>query len=515
MKSDFCPPAVNTHVEPSDSNNTHSPEGDLKHFSKPDNTVLLNQTMEMTLSDATEIVTVESKVRKMGHPSRAKAKKKKNKQTCGSDKADNQVKDWTHSRKSHVEKTDTEEPTLKDRKKEDMLQLPKNQSLNVLNSDMSKKSKKRSKIKLKSQQAEQDPEACDAVSPNLDDDFTDPAANLSNVCVSRTSLPGEDGAEEVKSNITCRRSKAKEKGVSISRKTIVIGPFLEGEPDGHFEVVEKDHPTEPGSLVNHHQFRRQTFIISDHSSPKTASPAAGLTEQGARTVRAARDQQVSQTTSYSSQSDVCPTQRLQSHCDGSSQANQDLGVPPVHPNPKKTSRNEKKAGKKEAIQKRQRTCEEEKEKEGSCLGNEKLRCSDKAQFIDGNINDTNIEREVVGRSRFDRGEEAGSSEQFYGMDLDTLKLHTPSEPKNLRNTFVIHRLDDPLDCRQSVSYDVNSHMMNTRHELENFGDMLMDERPPWLNTDVPLTDTEAASSFFTPRRETTNLESATKATPGG
>lgn len=506
MKSDFCPPAVNTQVEPSDSGNTHPPEGDLKHFSKPDNTVLLNQTMEMTLSDATEIVTVEGKVRKMGHPSRAKAKKK-NKQTCDSD---NQVK--THSRKSHVEKTEAEEPTSKDRTPEDMLQLPKGQSLNVLNSDTSKKSKKSSKCKLKSQQTEQDPEV---VSLNLNDDFRDPAANLSNICVSRTSLPGGDGAEDVKSNITCRRSKAKGKGVSVSRKTFVIGPFLMGEPDGHSEVVEKDNATEPGSLVS----RRQTFIISDHSSPKTASPAAGLTEQGARTVRAARDQQASQTASFSSQGDACPTQGLQSRCEASSQANQNLAVPSVHLNPKKTSRNRKKPfDKKEAIQKRQRTCEEEKEKEGNCLGNKKSRCSDKAQFIVNNINDTNIESEVVGRSLSDRCEEAGSSEQCYGMDLDTLKLHIPSEPRNLRNTFVIHRLDDPLVRRQSVPSDVNSHMMNTRHELENFEDMLMDERPPWLNTDVPRTDTEAASSFSTPRRTTTDralLESATEATPGG
>lgn len=518
MKSDFCPPAVNTHVEPSDSNNIHSPEGDLKHFSKPDNTVLLNQTMEMTLSDATEIVTVE--VRKMGHPSRAKAKKK-NKQTCGSDKADNQVKNCTHSSKSHVEKTDAEEPTLKDRNPEDILQLPKSQSLNVLNSHMSKKNKKRSKIKLKSQQTKQDPEACDVLLNLDDDDFTGPAANLSNICVSRTSLPGGDGAEEVMSNITCRRSKAKGKGVSVSRKTFFIGPFLVGEPDGHFEVVEKDHATEPGSLVNGHQFRRQTFIISDHSSPKTTSPAAGLTEQGARTVRAARDPLVSQTTSFSPQSDECLTQRLQGCCESSSQANQDLAVPSLHPNPKKTSRNEKKPfDKKEAIQKRQRTCEEEKEKEESCLDNEKLRCSDKAQFVVDNITDTNIENEVVGHSLFDRGEETGSSEPFYGMDLDTLKLHIPPEPRNLRKTFVIHQLVDPLDSRQSVLSDVNSHMMNTRHELENFGDILMDERPPWLNTDVPLTDTEAASSFFTPRRKTTdrtllNLESATESTPGG
>lgn len=500
MNSDFCPPAVNTHVEPSDSTNTPFPESDLKQFSKPDSTVLLNQTMEITLSDPAEIVTVESKVRKMGHPSRAKAKKKNNKQTCGSDKADKQVKDGTHSRKSQVEKINAEEPTLKDRTPEEILQLSKSQSLNILNSDLPKKSNKRSKIKLKFQQA-QDPEVCDVVSLKLDGDFTDPAAHWSNICVSRTSLPGGDGAEEAKSNITCRRSKDRGKAMSVSRKTFVNWPFLMGEPDGHFEVVEKDHDTEPGSMVNGHQIRRQTFIISDHSSPKTASPAA------------------SRTTSFSSQSDACPTQRLQSRRESSSHSNQDSAVPTVHPNPRKNSRHKKKPfDKTEAMQKRQRICEKEKEREGRCLGNEKLRCSEKAQFAVDNINNANIESEMVGRSLSDRGEEAGSSEQFYGMDM--LKQQLPSEPRSRRNNFVIHQLDDPLDSRRSVPSDGSSRTMKTRHELENFGDMLMDEGPPWLNTEVPLTDTEEASSFSTPRRKTTDgasldLESATETPPGG
>lgn len=508
VQSNFCPPAVNTRVKPSDSNKKRSPEGGLKHLDKPDNTVLLNQTMEMTVSHPTEIVNVKNKVRKMGNHSNAEAKK--NKQTCGSGKADNQVKNKIHSKKSHVEKTDAEEPTLKDRNPEDKLQLPKNQSLNVPNSHKSIKDK----IKLKSQQTEQDPGVCN-VSLNLDDAFTDPAANFSDICVSRTSLLRGDGAEEVTSNITSRRSKDKEKWASASRKTFVTTPFLVGEPDCHFKVVEKDRATEPGRLVNDHQFRRPTFIISDHSPPKRASQAAGLTEQGTRAVRAAPDQLVSQTTSFSSQSDACPTQRPQSRCWGSSQASQDFAVPSVHANPKKTSRKEKKPLDKETVQKQQRTCE--KEKEGSCLGNRKLRCSDKAQFMVDNIHHTNTESEAVGRSLSDTSEEAGSSEQFYGLDLDMLKLHIPSEPRNPRGTYVVRQLDDSVDGRQSGPFDVNSHVMSARHEPEN---LLMDERPPWLNTNVSLAETEAALSFSTPRSETRdgallNLESATEATPGG
>lgn len=522
MKSVFCPqnsqspPSVNTHEELSDSNKVHSLEGDPKHTSKPENTVLLNATMEMTLSDRTEIVTVESKVRKKGRPSRAKPKRSKQ-QTSGSDKAENPVKNLAHSRKSHAEKTDPEDPTLKVRIPEDVLQSPQSQSLNVQNSHLSRKNRKRSKAKLKSNHAEQDAEVCD-VSLNLDDYFTDPDANVSNVCKSRTSE--RDGAEQVqKSKITCRRSRAKGERASVSRKTFVIGPFMLGEHESQSKTVEKDDASEPDGLWNS-ESRRQTFIIWDHSSPNAASPAVGLMERDGRIVTAAQDPSVRQITSFSS-SDACPTQ---SSCEGSSQANEDFGLPSVHPNPKKPSKNEKKRlSKKAARQNRQRTCEEKKEKEGSFLGNEKSRCSVNADFVVDNSNDAQKEGEVVGGGSLSaRGEEAGSFEQFYGMDLDTLKLRIASEPRNLRNTFVIHQRDEPLNSRQSVTCDATSHMMNTRDELENFGDMLVDERPPWLATDAPLADADAGSPFSTPRRETKhravlNLSAAvaSEATPGG
>lgn len=511
MKSAFCPqdsqcpPAVNTQVDPSDTNNTHSAEGGPKHGSKPENTVLLNATMEMTLSDATEIVTVESKVRKKGRPSRAKDKSKQ--QTSGSGEAETPVKNLTHSRKSHVEKTDPEDSSLKLGNQEDVLQSPKSQSLNVQRPRMSKKNKKGSKAKLKSRHAEKDGEVRD-VSLNLDDYFTDPDVKF---CKNRTTE--RNSAEELNSKITYRRSKAKGERASVSRKTFVVGPFLLGEPDSLSGTVKKDDET--AALANSHQSRRKTFIIWDHSSPN-ASAAAGLMEPDTRAVTAARDPSVSQTTSFSSPRDAC--RRQQRSCEGSTQAKQDFAAPSAHPNRKKSSKNEKKhPSKNEGRRNRQRTCEEQKDKEGSCLGNEKSRCSVKAPFVVDNINDTQKEDEVVGGSCSARGEEAGSTQQFYGMDLDALKLHMAAEPRNLRNTFVIH---DPPSSWQAV-IDANSHMMNTQDELENFGDMLVDERPPWLTTDAPPTDTDVLSPFSTPRRETTHramldLSAAvtSEATPG-
>eukprot|EP00066_Takifugu_rubripes_P016574 XP_011605840.1 PREDICTED: shugoshin-like 2 [Takifugu rubripes] len=491
MKSVFCPqdsqcpPAVNTQVDPSDTNSAHSAEGGPKHDSKPENTVLLNATMEMTLSDATEIVTVESKVRKKGRPSRAKDKNKQ--QTSGSGEAGIPVKNLTHSRKSHVEKIGPEDSSLKLGNQEDVLQSPKSQSWNVQSPHVSKKNRKGSKAKLKSHHSEQDGEVGD-VPLNLDDCFTDPDVNFCKIRTAERNI-----AEELNSKITCRRSKAKGERASVSRKTFVIGPFLLGEPDSLSGTVKKAEET--AGLVNSHQSRRKTFLIWDHSSPNAeSSAAAGLMEPDTRT----------------------------RSCEGSTQANQDFTVPSAHPNRKKARKNEKKhRSKNEGRRNRQRTCEEQKDKERSCLGNEKSRCSAKAPFLVDDINDTQKDGEVVGGSCSARGEEAGSTEPFYGMDLDALKLRMAPEPRDLRNTFVIHQQGDPPSSRQSV-VDGNSHGMNTQDELENFGDMLVDERPPWLATNAPPTDTDALSPFSTPRRETTHravldLSAAvtSEATPAG
>lgn len=504
MKSVFCPqdsqcpPAVNTQVDPSDTKNAHSAEGGPKHDSKPENTLLLNATMEMTLADATEIVTVESKVRKKGRPSRAKDKNKQ--QPSGSGEAGSPVENLTHSRKSHVEKIGPEDSSLKLGNQEDVLQSPKSLSLNVQSPHMSNKTKKGSKAKLKSRHAEQDGEAGD-VPLNLEDCFTDPDVNFYK---SRTTE--RNGAEEVNPKITCRRSKAKGERASVSRKTFVVGPFLLGEPDSLSGTVKKDE--EPAGLANSHVSRRKTFIIWDHSSPNAAS-AAGLMEPDSRTVTAARDPPVSPTWSSSSPSDAC--QRGQRSGEGPTQANQDFVVPSAHLNRKKTSKNEKKhVSKNEGRRNRQRTCEEQKDKERSRLGNETSRCSVQAPFIVANMTDTQKEGEVVGGACSARGEEAGSTEQLYGMDLDALKLRMAPGPRNLRNTFDIH---DPPSSRQSL-IDATSHMMN---ELENFGNMLVDERPPWWTTDASPTHTDVPSPFSTPRRETTHraaLELPSEATPG-
>lgn len=58
-------------------------ETEPEHGNKQEKTVLQNETMEMTLSNAADIITVETKAKKAGRSGNLKGKKNKE-QDCGS-----------------------------------------------------------------------------------------------------------------------------------------------------------------------------------------------------------------------------------------------------------------------------------------------------------------------------------------------------------------------------------------------------------------------------------------------
>lgn len=405
--SGFCPqdlhrpPAANTHVETPDSNEDHSPEPNLKPSSKPENTVLLNQTMEMTLADAAEIVTVEGKVKVKG--------KKSKHQSCGSGEGQDPVQNLAQSQRSRVGKPDTDDPTLK------VLHSPRSQSPKVLSPQKPKKDKKRSKSKLKSHQSKREPELCDVISPSLD---SGPSSSKS--CDRGTSVK-RDGAEEVKSNITCRRSKAKGDRASVSRRTFVLGPFLLGEPKTQTQE-EKDYATNPDLWVNGLQCRRQTFIIRDNSSPTAAPPAGGLTDRVTRT-----DPGSGRGTSGSS------SQRQQL------QEDHGPGEPPVLLSTKKPSRQERRHLGQEAA---------ENQNQGRCPGNGDSSRSDEAHLLVDDIDEAN--KENLSGS----GAEAGGAGQSW-MELDQSQ-----PPRSLRSNFIIYQqdqeLEQPGDQRLSTPTDAAS-----------------------------------------------------------
>lgn len=206
-------------------------EPESERGNKQEKTVLLNATMEMTLSNAADIVTVETQVKKTGHS--GKLKNKKNKEEA----SQSSVKSSAESKMSKVQ-TDSADSALqtKDRALENIIdpevikpQSPKTLCKSVVTSRIPKLSKSEAgncqkivKNKFKScDLTKSKTESCNIVLPDLDDYFTDPDIELS---------PEKDTTDEAVSKITCRRSRTKGRRItSVTRKTFVTLPSHENE----------------------------------------------------------------------------------------------------------------------------------------------------------------------------------------------------------------------------------------------------------------------------------------------
>ncbi|MEQ2182305.1 hypothetical protein GOODEAATRI_020907 [Goodea atripinnis] len=99
------------------------------------------------------------------------------------------------------------------------------------------------------------------------------------------------------------------------------------------------------------------------------------------------------------------------------------------------------------------------------------------------------------------------------------KLHTATETRNPRETFVYHRRTT-WDKSKNISLN-NSGMSIASDETvhQHVGVLLKDELPPWLFGDLSTVDTEANSLPSSPTRSTSSryavTEESTKASPGG
>ncbi|KAM6955143.1 uncharacterized protein sgo2 [Lycodopsis pacificus] len=233
---------------PSSSDKETEPE----HGKKQEKTVLLNTTMEMTLSNAAEIVTVETKAKNTGR----KLKRKKNKeQGCGSSGAENpQVQNSAP--------TGTLVPTDGDvlddiRDPEAELQPTKTQSGSVAPSLIPKLMKsvavKRQKMpndQLKSRDhAKSKTGSQDSPTPDLDDYFMDPEIKFPKSSKGVKLPPGSDSAEEVSSKVTCRRSRTKgRRASSFSGKTFVAFPPLSYESESRGLKLNEVHGEVEGEV---------------------------------------------------------------------------------------------------------------------------------------------------------------------------------------------------------------------------------------------------------------------------
>ncbi|XP_049450890.1 shugoshin 2 isoform X3 [Epinephelus fuscoguttatus] len=236
--------------EPSVSSDVHLPSSSVvepEHRNKHEKTVLLNTTMEMTLSNAAEIVTVETKAKKTGRSGKPKGKKNKE-QACGSSEAENpQVKN------SEVSPADTllqtESSVLDDvthPEVTEVIQAPKIKSGSVLTSRIPKFNKsvasnhqKTAKDKVVSRDHTKS-KTESRETQDLDDYFMDPENKFSKSGKGVKSPRENDTAEEARSKITCRRTKSRNMS-SVSRKTFVNLSPLSHESGSSPSNMEQVH----------------------------------------------------------------------------------------------------------------------------------------------------------------------------------------------------------------------------------------------------------------------------------
>lgn len=308
--------------KPSPSEDVSPPRSSVKeaqpeHEKKEEKTLLLNTTMEMTLSHAPEIVNVETTAKHTGRTGKLRRKTNK-KHACGSSEAENpEVRNLVDCGATEVPSSPTGTLSHACDASEDVRgpELPpaKGQSRSVAPSHIPKlvetaavKWRKRQREQLK----DHGKSKTDIATPDLDDYFMDSKSSK------YLKLATEIDSSEAWSKITCRTSRTKAGSASsVSRNTLVSLPPLPrdsetsgsnlepayGEADGEVGAGEgrgppreaascADEVTHPGpehagdkpqrrmkanSRGSHKPRCRRTFVVSvaDESSPATsASP---------------------------------------------------------------------------------------------------------------------------------------------------------------------------------------------------------------------------------------------------
>ncbi|XP_059198481.1 shugoshin 1 isoform X3 [Centropristis striata] len=560
-----------------------------EHVDKQEKTVLLNTTMEMTQSDAAEIVTVGTKAKKTD-----KQEGKKNKeQLCGKNSADSRSGEAQSEPAGSL--SQTEDCALEDVTNQGVIKLPlpKTQSKSVATSRIPKmknpeagSQQKAAKDKSKPQHnTKTNTESHNVAVPDLDDYFT-------GVKVPKASkvlrLPPEtDTTEEARSNITCRRSRTGgSRGSSLSRKMFNLPSAsheressrtrveheVEEEANGKHEACKDQEPQEEfllfaeentnpesenvdsnprrkvatNSVFSQKSRCRQTFVVSasrDSLNPSPVEPdfipSARSSRCEAEEMPAVVDSSVALRHSESNllqQSDEAFVRETPNSCKRPWLATLDPGGASNHEaapgedctsgpecqKPKK-ARREGKPSKKKAKGEREEGADHSNKKKKKQKSNNKRLKEDEIRLedlvhasplrvIDGpEENEPHLADSQVAESPFDPRKRDASFELLYDLKPSesksrmaqnpkhyrkTSKLRQSTETGNPRATFVVCRRTtrdfQPNDTRTSdVSGD----------EPDN-EDLLMEERPPWMDLDISIPETEPGSLPATPRRET-------------
>lgn len=532
MKSVLChqksetredsPPSLSGDVHPS-AGSTLETEPQLSMHEK---TVVLDTTMEMTVSNAAEIVAVETKAKKK---SSSKLKDKKSlKKVCGTGA---EVQDSLDLRPN-------EEPpgTLED---VNVPEVREPQLLNITHRNLTGSHIPRlGKQKKTSKKTSKSPE----VVSDLEDYFSDPKVTFSRA----SSSPSEE--DTATPRITIRRSRTKSRKLSaVSQQPLLSLTSHDDDdddngsrqcrqlyddereqnkdqqqPEEFLFCAEKEYWPEsglvacvpPGGVMKTNQKPncRETFIVSvsrDNTSStldQNPIPPEGSScepEELLAAVAENVDIQYSQSNPLMKAHSSWKRPRGETSEDGSKCSDHLGGLPPDRlaatasefPKCKKARREEAgRSSKKKA----------EPSAEGDGLLNEKQKKSKKKS---NRSHQKQRYEEAAscpehGDENHDSSKDLNNTEPKMVSTLHrkTVKLH--KESRNLRETFVVSR-------RKTQDPSLNSTRMSAAMDgiHQSVGDLLMHELPPWLLNDVSIASTESGSAACTPVRVTMTHES--------
>eukprot|EP00064_Thunnus_orientalis_P002885 superscaffoldBa00000223_g2893 len=478
--------------KPSLSNDIDLPSSSVKetgpdHVNRQENTVLMNTTMEMTtVSNAIEIVTVETKAKKTGHSGKPKSKKKKE-QENGSTVAENpQVRNSTDSRLSEVQSAPTEillqtdEHALKDFAEPEVIesQLLKTQCSSGITSRIPKLSKfgacnpqKMSKDIFKDHDSTMSKtESCDIVLPDLDDYFMDPENHFSKAKESVKLPPEKNIAGEARSKIKCRRSKTKHKRMSfVTRKTFVTLPSSSQESENSQSKLELVHNKveeevkEKYESPKHQEPPEEFLFCADevtHPETEHESPPPSISNK-------LQSKIVMATNSGGSHKSRCRETFVISVAKDSTSYNR--ASPEIVPIEQ------------DFVSHTESNCEVE---EPSSV----MDASFERQHSEPNLH------RHRGRAFVEEKQSSCKRPWVATQDSGSFQEDLSSNENH----------DEVLPLDQVSTAVAYSHKVDTSDEAvhQNLGDLLTDEMPPWLATDDSTADTEVGSLLYSPKRKT-------------
>ncbi|XP_054882787.1 uncharacterized protein LOC129357818 isoform X2 [Poeciliopsis prolifica] len=561
INSVLCPQHNQTH-----GNSTTSLSSDVNapsvsasevesQLARTDNTVLLNTSMEITLSNAVEIVTVETKAKKKG-PS-CETKGTESQQVGSSPDVQN---GFNHRPNKEPVKISTQKNKPEDKDSRVLeVQLPKKRGNNM-------KASRIPKLASHQKTSKSDTDSCDTVSQDLNNYFSNSKVTL----LKAGGSEPEEGSPSSKITYRRSRTKVRRRSMVIQKTSSVRLPHDDESQQSKPEKVhdeeeaEKTEPPPPYEYIFHPV--EEAGLGSEENQP----PAARRKTQNRPRCRETFVISLSRNSnSLGLDCDMmlpgephCPAEELLddlSQSSGYFQANQqtetnstskrplvetskhNMEVLPAdecdrseNPTSKKSRRDEAGGSRNRMISSLGKYADgyDSRRKRKTRKSSKKVLSEDESglhpicrdELLVCSPYSLKVRKEgkedfqmLLSHDHYDIGENPPDPKDSKGRNASKLqrktKLHTAAETKNLRKTFVIHR----PTC-QDKSNNTRTSVVNDEMDHQDVSFLIMDVDPPSLLAELSTLDPESNSAPNSPKRSPSCrlvvTEGSTRASPG-